>query len=172
MGKSQNSSPSLSILWKGTEVIINLRKTLYFYGCTNLIDKVPNFHKEISNRKILFDCDFGVLEDIVIGNENYSRIKIKSQFKEEAQDELDILLSLQGAPLIPKVFGVQNEADDLWILFERLSFKSRKPLSDIDFVNMLLDSVKTLRLLESRVVAFRPMRPQTCLFNENLGPLS
>ena len=115
----------------------------------------------------MFDCEHGVVEDIEIRNVKFSRIKIKPKFRKEAQEELDILMSLQGAPLIPTVFGIKVQDDCLWILFERLAIKSEKPLSDIDLVSMLLDSVRTLRLLESRDIAFRPIRPQTCLFNEN-----
>ena len=115
----------------------------------------------------MFDCEHGVVEDIEIRNVKFSRIKVKPQFRKEAQEELDILMSLQGAPLIPNVFGIKVQDDCLWILFERLGVKSERPLADIDLVNMLLDSVRTLRLFESRDIAFRPIRPQTCLFNEN-----
>jgi serine/threonine protein kinase len=115
----------------------------------------------------LFDCEKGVVEDIIIRDVRYSRIKVKPQFRKDAQEELDILISLQGAPLIPNKFGIKVQDDCLWILFERLAIKSERPLSDIELVSMLFDSVRTLRLLESRDIAFRPIRPQTCLFNEN-----
>ena len=128
---------------------------------------MANFQNENTNTKILFDCEHGVLEEIAIKDVRYSRIKVKPPFIKDAQEELDILMSLQGAPLIPKVFGFKVQVDCLWILLERLAIKREKPLSDIDLVSMLLDSVRTLRLLESRDIPFRPIRPQTCLFNEN-----
>ncbi len=141
-----------------------IKNISYFYNY--FLAREPNFHNENTFAKIVFDCELGVLEDVIINDVIYSRIKINYHYKEEAIKELNILMSLQGTPLIPKIFGFQENGDSLWILFEKLGLWCERPFSDIDMISMLLDSVRTLRLFESRGIAFRPMRPQTCLFNE------
>jgi serine/threonine protein kinase len=130
------------------------------------LDLEPGFHKSNVNGRILFTCFLGIHDEIEINDVIYSRIKINSQFKLEAQQELDILLSLQEAPLIPRIFGVHEESDYLCILLERLSSKRKKPHSDKEIVTMLLHSVRTLNLFESKNIAFRPIKPSSCLFNE------
>ncbi len=94
-------------------------------------------------------------------------MKINKDYINDAYLELEALQNLQGAPLTPRICAFEKKNENLWILLERLSLRPEKIFSISEYVSMIRDSAMTLRIIENEAVEFRPIRPQTCLFNED-----
>ena len=64
-----------------------------------------NFHHIDTAKSQIAQSDIGLVENIKINNKYYSRVKINANFINIAEQELQAIQSLQGAPLIPRVFA-------------------------------------------------------------------
>ena len=94
-------------------------------------------------------------------------MKINKEFINDAYLDLEALQNLQGAPLTPRIYAFEKNNDNLWILFEKLTLKPEKIFTACEYISMIRDSAITLRIFENEAVEFRPIKPQTSLFNEN-----
>ena len=114
-----------------------------------------------------------MVENITINNQNFSRVKINEKFVGDAEKELNFLIRLQGAPIIPRIFAHSKNNDNLWILFENLSEKPERKFTQEELLVMMRDSAITLRFIEGIQTSekdsfiLRPITPKTCLFDSD-----
>ena len=114
-----------------------------------------------------------MVENITINNQNFSRVKINEKFVGDAEKELNFLIRLQGAPIIPRIFAHSKNNDNLWILFENLSGRPDRNFTQEELLVMLRDSAITLRIIEGIHTRendncfLKPITPKTCLFDSD-----
>ena len=114
-----------------------------------------------------------MVENITINNQLFSRVKINKKFVRDAEKELNFLIRLQGAPIIPRIFAYSKNNENLWILVENLSGKPDRNFTQEELLVMMRDSAITLRIIEgiqaSEKESFllKPITPKTCLFDSD-----
>ena len=130
-----------------------------------MIDLFEDFTTITTGKKEIAKNEYGLAEYITIQDKTYCRLKIDKYHKYRAESELNILMTLQGVPLIPIIYSQRKENEDLWILMESFSKKTEGDFNEKDLVTILRDSALTLRILERARMNFQPIQNDYCFFN-------